>query len=139
MLRIENDGPRIRATNYWESEAAGRGYAYVSVNAGTFRLLLPPALETALADMATAREIVISRGPWTDAGKADGLEILFDDGSSSPYALHLSIEQIDRVPLDADAGRQVVCTVWTLGPKLALSRPAYYRRVPRIPWVKARA
>ena len=39
VLVVENDGPEIVATNYWELPAAAAGKFLVSVNAGAFRLL----------------------------------------------------------------------------------------------------
>jgi hypothetical protein len=49
MLEIKNNRSAIVSTNYWRSEYARRGLPYVSVNEGTFRLLLPPALLPVLA------------------------------------------------------------------------------------------
>jgi hypothetical protein len=43
------------------------------------------------------------------------------------------VEQIDRLPFDSDAGREVICTVWTRGPKLELTLPARYRRSAKLP------
>lgn len=105
----------------------------MSVNAGAFRILLPPALHSALADMRTAKTVVVSRGPWPEQGLAEAIELLFDDGSDSPYALHLSPQQIDRVPPDSESGRDVRVTVWTKGPTLALDLPGRYRRSARLP------
>jgi hypothetical protein len=81
--------------------------------------------------MRSARKVIVSRGPWPAAGKSDAIEVLFDDGSENPYALHFGTEQVDR--LLADAGREARCTVWTAGPCLRLALPAYYRRVARLP------
>lgn len=133
MLEIKNDGAAIVSTTYWQSEYARRGYLYVSVNAGTCRVLLPPALISALPDMRTAKIVIVSRGPWPQQGLAEAFELLFDDGSDSPYALHLSPQQIDRVPPDSESGREVRVTVWTEGPQCVLDLPGRYRRSARIP------
>lgn len=133
MLMIENSGPEICSTNYWDTEYARGGVLYVSVNAGAFRLLLPPALEPALMDMRTAREVIISRGPWPGK-KPDAFELLFEDGSDAPYTLQFGAEQIDRAPAKIDEGRDgLLCTVWTAGLVNALTLPAAYRRVAKIP------
>jgi hypothetical protein len=79
ILAVENDGQEIRATNYFESEYARRGAFYLSVNAGAFRLLVPPAHESAIEEFRTAKEVVVSRGAWTAQRRKDALEILFDD------------------------------------------------------------
>ena len=34
IIAVENDGPIITNTNYWESEHATAGYAYLTINAG---------------------------------------------------------------------------------------------------------
>ena len=48
--------------------------------------------------MRESRECVLSRGPWPAAGLADAVEILFDDDSEEPYALHLPPESFDLLP-----------------------------------------
>ncbi len=57
-LVVGNNGPDIRSTNYWQSEYAKGGIVFLSMNAGAFCLLLPPALESTLADMRTAKEVM---------------------------------------------------------------------------------
>src|SRR3990167_2306796 len=116
ILTIENDGPRIVRTNYWSSEHAARGAFYVSVNAGAFRVLVPEAVRDVVAEMRTAKEVVISRGPWPAERRDDALELLFDDGSASPFALHIGVEQIDRLPSAQDDGRSDLrCPAWMRG------------------------
>lgn len=142
VLRIENHGPLITATNFWDLPEAALGKVLVSLNAGAFRVLLPPAAEPDLTDMRLGSECVVSRGPWPQAGLSDAMEILFDDGTSEPFAMCLSPPSFDRLPADSDAGREWVLTVWTRPrrgkPHLALQRPCWYRRVPRIPWPRPR-
>jgi hypothetical protein len=41
VLKFENDGPLLLASNYWQSEMAAAGKLYVAINAGCFRLLVP--------------------------------------------------------------------------------------------------
>lgn len=142
MLSVSNHGPLIVETNFWDLPIERAGNFYLSTNAGAFRLLVPRSQEAAVPEMATAREVVVSRGPWPQVRRAEGIEILFDDGSDSPFALHLSIEAVDRLPLDSDAGQEWLFTAWTSPrrgkPHQALQRPAWYRRVPQIPYLKAR-
>lgn len=133
MITIQNDGPDLRATNYWESEHSRRGYAFLSLNAGTFRLLLPPAMAGALAEMQSSAEVIVSRGPWTQQGGRDALEVLFEDHSDSPYMLHLVTEQADMLP---DKTRtDLKFTVWTPDGK-AGQWPCKFRKVKSIPWMK---
>jgi hypothetical protein len=137
FLEIQNDGQKIISTNYWDSEQERAGYYYVSINAGAFRLLIPAGFHDQLPDMRSAKEVIISRGPWPDQDKPDACEILFDDHSDNPYALFLSVESFDRLPLDSDAGREFILSAWT-GPALKMQfyLPCFYRRVEKIPCLK---
>jgi hypothetical protein len=88
LLTIRNDGPKIVECNFWTLPIAETGNFFVSVNAAAFRILLPASLEVYVSEMATAREVAISRGPWPDANRDDAFEFMFDDGSKSPFVLH---------------------------------------------------
>ena len=142
MLRIENHGPLLIASNFWESEEEAAGKFFLSTNAGAFRLLVPRSQEPAVSEMATAREVIVSRGPWPAVGREDAIELLFDDRTDTPFALHFSIETLDRLPLDTDVGREWIFSAWTVprrrGPHKSLERPCWYRRVARIPCLQTR-
>ena len=142
MLRIKNHGGLLLETNYWDLPPKPGEVCFGSVNAGAFRLLLRPAAEPHIPDLLTARECVVSRGPWPAVGLADALEILFDDGTADPFALHLQIESFDRVPTAADAGREWTLSVWVRRgrgkPHQVLVRPCWYRLVPQIPHLQPR-
>jgi hypothetical protein len=62
LITCVNDGPKIVESNFWTLPDHGK--FLVSVNAGAFRILLPDSLSEYLSEMATAREMVISRGRW---------------------------------------------------------------------------
>lgn len=138
-LIITNDGPLVTRTNFWSTEMARAGKFYLSTNAGAFRLLVPQQHLGVVRDMRTAREVVVSRGPMTLQGVtlSDALELLFDDHTNDPFSLHLSPGQVDRMPLDTDSAEEWTCTVWTHlvdeRGRQALTKPAYYRRVRRLP------
>lgn len=68
MLIIENQGQAIARTNYWDSDHAKAGYFFLSWNAGAGRLLMPDSQKAALAEMRSAKYVIVSRGPWTDQG-----------------------------------------------------------------------
>lgn len=133
MIKIINDGQRIIETNYWDSEHAQAGFCFLSWNAGAARVLLPDSmLPAALNEMRTAKCAIVSRGPWTDQGGRDSLEVLFEDGSDSPYCLHLVAEQTDRMLPEDNQGGGFVVTVWTRhGEQLRLD--GKYRAVGEIP------
>ena len=137
MLTIENAGGAITATNYFDSEPAVAGKMFLSMNAGAFRLLVPDSVAaTITAEVKAAKEIIISLGPWPEAGKEKAVELLFEDGSEAPYCLHLSGEQTDRWPMPADDGRPFLFAAWGRGPELLIEHRARLRFVPRLPYLR---
>ena len=80
------------ATNYWESEHARRGYVYMSANAGAWRLLLPASSAGQLPEMRTGKSVLIEKN--TAGGKA--WDIVFADGTESPFCVILGQTQFDR-------------------------------------------
>ncbi|MBN9032568.1 MAG: hypothetical protein BGO05_24615 [Rhizobiales bacterium 63-7] len=135
MLEIENDGQAILSTNYWTSDYAARGLAYLSWNAGAARLLVPAIKRTWLKEMQGAESVIVSIGPWSAARGKDGIELLFEDHSNSPFALHLSQEQTDRVLPAGEHGASFTVIVLCQGDD-ALYFPGLFRRVPAIPFLK---
>jgi hypothetical protein len=104
-VRIDNNGAEIVSTDYWLSEHARRGLLYLSGNAGVLRLLVPQAAHTMLAEMRTGKRVTIEKsisvhGHW---------DIVFEDGSSTPYAVTIDPRQIDR---QLQPGRSRLA-VWT--------------------------
>ncbi len=138
-VRIENHGPLITATNYWESDLARDKKILCSLNAGAVRILLPPVYRPAINDMRAADEVILSRGPWPAMGVAEAVEILFDDCTAEPYVLHLNAASFDALPGEPPAGREWIITVWDQKkgrPHKCLERPLHWRRVPEIPWMR---
>lgn len=138
-MLIQNHGPLITGTNYWDTELARSGKLFCSVNAGAIRVLLPPATYSCLADMRAAKECVLSRGPWPAQRANEAVEIMWDDGSDSPFALHLTPESFDVLPAEPEPGREWICSVWTEKdgkPHKALERICHWRRVERLPWLR---
>jgi hypothetical protein len=132
MFNLENNGPEIVSTNYWLTEHAQRGYVFLSINAGAYRLLVPNKLVSHLPDMLSAKEVIVSRGPLPEYGKHDALEILFEDHSEWPFVMHMGTEQIDRMPADCDRKRSFDFLIWTPEGKMK-EMPGRYRKVNRLP------
>lgn len=109
MITITNDGPRILQTNYFDTEHAVRGFLFASWNAGALRLLVPDAQLDLVAEMQTGSSVVVTRGMLQGR---DALEIMFDDGSDAPFAIHIGTEQTDRSLPDIDDGRAITVTAW---------------------------
>lgn len=136
MLTITNHGPLIMATNFWTTEQAQAGKLFVSCNAGAVRVLLPEQLRPLIEDMQTSRYVVLSRGPWPKEGLAEAVELLFEDGTDSPFALHLSPSSFDLLPAEPESGKEWVLSVWDRRknrPHKSLERRCHWRRVDKIP------
>jgi hypothetical protein len=139
VLFVENNGPDLIKTNFWTN--LDRGKFLVSINARAFRILIPKSEESELEEMKTGREVVISRGPWPEERLDEAVELMFEDGSSAPYALHLDAKAFEVLPAKQDEGRtDLQAIVYVCGdqgqPKEALRLPAKYRRAPKLPWMK---
>ena len=92
FLKIENDGQKLVSTNWFDSPH-GKKFFFLSYNAGAARLLMPDVSRSALAEMKTGKQVKITQ-------YADCVDIVFDDGSSSPYGLQLNYQGSDRVISD---------------------------------------
>lgn len=87
LLSIALDDKGIIAqTNYAESGYNTRGLAYLHVHASGLSLLLPDARAAAwLPEMATGRRVLIE--PPARAGYSNHVDIVFDDGTDTPFSL----------------------------------------------------
>ena len=135
FITIENAGKKIKSTNYWDTEQAQAGKLYFSINAGCIRMLLPDIMWFIIPELLTGKKIIISRGPWPDQNRPDAFEIMFDDYSDSPYALHVGTEQWDMVPAKDTVGSQWDFAAWTRT-RNVLHKKCYYRLVKEIPCLK---
>lgn len=139
-IAISNHGPLITATNYFDHPiCTERSLVWCSVNAGAIRVLLPQPTWGILTDMRAGKVCVLSRGPWPAARLPDAVEIMWDDGTQSPFALHFSPESFDLLPGEPPKDQEWVCSVYVRKdgrPHKALERKCHWRRVPSIPWMK---
>ena len=138
MIEVVNDGPLVLSSTYWGSEYERTGKLFFSVNAGAVRVLLPASARPVLKALRAAEYAVLSRGPWPGVALV-GVEILWEDQSDSPFVWHVTAADFDRLPGEPPPGRRWVISVWDLRegpPHLALERPCYWRRVPRLPWLR---
>lgn len=96
MLTIHNhpDGT-IADTDYWQSEYNARGLAYLSGHRLGLRLLLPTAhADEWLPEIQTGKRAVIE--PPARQGYHNHIDIVFDDGTESPFSLCLDrTQQLD--------------------------------------------
>ena len=143
QLVFANHGPALVSTNYWETPLADAGLFFLTWHRGVARLLVPQVHESALADTATGREVLMTTGVFHD--RKDYLEIMWEDDSDAPFSLLLAPQQVHRQPSGADAaGATTTCDVYVVGfrgtPLLAGEWPARLRKgtsLPNLtPWVR---
>lgn len=135
-ILTENHGPLILSSTYWGSELEAAGKFYVTCNAGAIRLLVPPAKRELIEAARQSRYAVLSRGPWPAVALPEAVEILFEDDSASPYALHLHPDSFDLLPGEPEAGKEWLVTLWDVKkgkPHKAVERRCHWRRVAKIP------
>lgn len=142
LLEIDNDGPEIVSTNFWETEMASRGMFFVSTNAGAFRILVPDSIKSQIPEMRKgAKHFVVSCLPsdqWTLGSYS--VEVLIEDRSDNPYVFHLDSGGIDRGIGPDSVGIEWKASVWENRggkPHRVFERPAFVQVVPSIPWMKS--
>lgn len=136
IIKIQNAGKKIKETNYWDSEYAQAGYYFFSINAGCIRMLVPDSQIHQLAEFKTGKKVIISRGPWPQTGRKEGFEILFEDYSDAPHAIHVGVESWQILPEKSCAGKKWDFAIWTRSGCM-YQKKCYYRIVPEIPYLKA--
>lgn len=82
-------------------------------NAQAGRLLVPDVARDELLEMHGASLVIVSSGPWTAQGNRPSIELLWEDGSDSPYCIHLVEEQTDRKLPEKDQGGKMIISAWT--------------------------
>jgi hypothetical protein len=127
-LMIENDGPEIKKTNYFESPYAKGNKFYLSFNGGAVRLLLPPILIPEFQnEWKIAKRFILTRKKMVEFGIQDGYEIWFDDKSKDPFKLQMSSNSSDRLLPKEDHDRTIPFSVWGPGPKKLFSGSILYQ------------
>lgn len=141
IISIRNEGQEVAETSFWRSEHARAGFFLLSIGGGAARLLIPKEHEGSIPDMVNGvRHVVISmlRRDQASPRKAFA-EIMFEDGTETPFSLQLSAGQLDNCTLPENVGKEYVFTAWVErdgGPHKAISHKLYVQVVPRLPWLK---
>jgi hypothetical protein len=138
LITVKNDGQKLIDTNYWQTEHCKAGYAYMTLNAGAYRLLVPPVNHKWLDEIRTAKEVVISRGAWPQANKKEAFEVMFEDFTDNPFAIYMDQVQWDRLPAKSDKGWKGELHIYIEAspvPAFVLDR-VFYRVVKEIPCLK---
>lgn len=133
LLKIENNGQEIISTDYFDSEYAKKGYFYLSINAGAFRLLIPPSWERDIDDMKTGKMAIVSFG--MEKG-TERIEVMFDDSTECPYCISLGMEQIDRKPPKEESSRIMTLIAYSYDLNKEFEMKCGFRYVPTLPYYK---
>jgi hypothetical protein len=135
MILFSNDGAEIVKTNYFDSDWAVEGYFFLTWNAGVARLVVPDSRLDLLNDLTSAEFVILSTGPWDTLsadGRRDMIELLFEDSSDAPLALHISMEQTDRALAISPDTDKATLTIWTRAGKQA-EKVCRLRRAEKVP------
>lgn len=136
-LIIHNNEKEIRETNYWETEYAAKRYFYLSINAGCVRLLIPENLSPmAIKDMRSFKQIVLSFLKPYITTEGQTIELMFDDKSNSPFAIHMNNAQIDRFLSKIEPGTVAHFIAYTKGLVKIIDTKCGIRLVNEIPCLK---
>ncbi len=122
MFTISNVGNDIVATDFFNKKNTS---FLVSVNNGAFRILLPKNLEYVIPEMKTGKYAIVSiNSEW--------IEILFEDSSDSPFALH-STKSAIVMPFNENRLSNLTLSVWIEPCQKVLEIPCKLRKVSQIP------
>jgi hypothetical protein len=136
LLLIENDGPRIGSTNYWEGAYAAEGKFVVSCNAGHVRLLVPPTLVPSILDGLRGTKKLKAEALPGELWRTRRLctEWLFEDYTDTPFFIQLSPGSfVDFRPRDS---ADLSASIWTKGaagmPQAIAILPLEWRVTPQL-------
>ncbi len=135
FLRIGNNGPLIRETNFWETQIARKGFFFLSINGGAARLLVPENFQS-LQAITTCDYVIMTRGLWC---RMQSYELLFEDHSDTPFMLHMTYDTFDRLLPASEAGSDFPLLVYVRGkehPVMVSRKPVRYRFVAKLPYMK---
>lgn len=113
LITFGNDGGEIVHTNYFDTERGRRGMYYLSMNAGAARLLIPDNSTHVVREMQTAKFCVLTGGMY---GTQASVEIMFEDMSSSPFALFIATEMCELMPRSRK--EPFILSAWTRAGKV---------------------
>lgn len=137
---VRNSGSLVIGTDYWQTDHAKQGLLYLTTNAGCMRLLVPASQRDLLDDMQRGvREVVLTRGKLEGR---DSVEVMFEDGSDSPFCVHLDQRQLDRVWTRGDENKPVKFAVYRPGQEpesvdQVCALTCYLRSAARLPYARA--
>jgi hypothetical protein len=134
-----DENGRLISTTYWESEGCKNGAFFLAFNKGIYSLLVPEQGKAMLDGLKSLYplSVVISCGVYN--GKPGAYEIMFDDGSGTPYRLQLGGNQVLPAPEGSDTGWKGSFYIYAdgLDEFSAYFRNVYFRIVDTLPCMMA--
>lgn len=103
-FEIRLQGGRVASTTYWQTLGARNGMTYLQWSPRGAHLLVPRSCMTHTLDMLICRQVVVSVGRMAEFENCgDVYEVMFDDGSDAPFAIHLvADDSSSKDSLDTD-------------------------------------
>lgn len=139
LITVENDGEFVAGTNYFSTKRAQDGLAFLSMNAGALRLLVPASIAYVINEVETGRHVVVTHGVHRQVG-LQMYELLFDDGSDSPFSFQILPEQIDRggigIAQAASKSRKLHVYLEDSGCRLVATFDVFFRESDYLPCLK---
>ncbi len=129
VIKINNNGPDIESTNFWDLFLAREGFLYLSIHEGVARLLVPPDYTEVLMNMTLGSRATLTKGVWNGY---DAYEIMFEMRRHEPYAVFIRTRHIDEPLSDDDLNKEFSLTIWTRDGKQA-EMPASYQKADTLP------
>jgi|GEM_PF-1912442 len=126
-MEIRNADQEVRATTYWGTEHARRGYLYLSFNGGALRVLVPEPAAGVLAQLppeGTPCEYLQEGLPEEPGMPA----LVWDDDPARPFRIAVSRHQVDRRLPPEDGGREVPLIWYVPDPARGLEAVREVRR-----------
>ena len=119
FMGIDDNGI-IRGTNYWTTNFNALGYVFILALEHTVVLFAPDSLKEELCkEIEGAMTIELNHGQSAQDGGIESLEVIFDDHSTRPYCLQVSVEQQAQIAYQLEAGFKSFSVVFSDGTSLA--------------------
>ncbi len=131
-VKINNKGPDIESTNFWDLFLAREGFLYLSIHDGVARLLVPPDYTEVLMNMTLGCRAILTKGIWNGY---DAYEIMFEMRRHEPYAVFIRTRHVDHPLTETDLNKEFTLTIWTREGKQA-EMPARYRTAEKLPFMQ---
>ena len=138
LIFIYNEGSDISDTNYKHTHWNKQGKFMLSAHAKTLRLICPTNHFKEIQEMKTANKVLVSYGINLQY-RRPMIEVMFEDDSPFPFVLQMSTEQSVCAFWTAHIRNPFPFTVWSVEgekPIKELELDCWFRKVPRLPWLK---